>query len=261
MTIKHNKLLNSNQHRKRRGSSRYLLFFILILLFLTGLGFGTHRLLSAAPWFNLRKVQFSGNQSIPDSLLARIVRPYLGQNLLRISTDGIAGSISQLARVESVRVRRRLLSSLRITIQERQGCLYVRSLEGDLFPIDENGVILDQYSHVYIENLPVTEVLLANSSLKAGTRIKSASLQRILATHRQIAREVPDFLPNISEYYTIDKTVYIIDARNGMRLIPGRDDLASQLSRYQFVQENGNVGSDAILDLRFADQVVVKVGH
>jgi len=74
-------------------------------------------------------------------------------------------------------------------------------------------------------------------------------------------KESPEFLPNISEYYTINNTVYIIDARNGLRLIPSTKNLARQLSRYEFVKDNGNVSNNAILDLRFDNQVVVKSGN
>jgi len=81
-----------------------------------------------------------------------------------------------------------------------------------------------------------------------------------LATHRRIVEDAPEFATNISEYYTIDNTVYIIDARNGLRLIPSEKNLAKQLSRYEFVRDNGNISQSSILDLRTDNQVVVKAG-
>ena len=87
------------------------------------------------------------------------------------------------------------------------------------------------------------------------------ALDKVLATHRRIVEDAPEFVTNISEYYTIDNTVYIIDARNGLRLIPSEKNLAKQLSRYEFVRDNGNVSQSSILDLRVDNQVVVKAGN
>lgn len=261
MSIPDNKLRMKTQTRKRRGNSRYYLYFVLILIALTGAGTGLYYLLSNLSLLNLRTIEYSGNNCVPDTLIEEVVRPYLGQNLLSLQRGQLVEDLSQYARIKNVKLRRRLLSTLRVRIEERSGCLYARSLEGDLYPIDASGIILEKYSNVYTENLPVVGVLLSNASFRPGKKIASSSLQRVLATHKKITQDAPDFLPNISEYYTIDKTVYIIDARNGMRLIPSSDNLAKQFSRYQFVQDNGNVSRKSILDLRFAEQVVVKAGN
>jgi hypothetical protein len=58
----------------------------------------------------------------------------------------------------------------------------------------------------------------------------------------------------------IDNTINIIDARYGTRIIPGEDNMATQLRRYQFVQDNGNISRKSVVDLRFDNQVVVKAG-
>ena len=261
MAISDNSLRTNNPSRKRRGSSRYYLYFLLLLVALGGLGTGVYFLLSNLPLLNLAKIQVSGNDCVADSLIRKMVQPYLGQNLLILPAGEISNHVKKYARVKDVKIRRRLPNTLRVAITERKGFLYIKSLEGDLFPIDENAVILEKYSNVYGENLPVVGVLISDARLKPGKRIKSASLARVLAMHKKIVHDAPDFLPNISEYYTIDNTVYIIDARNGMRLIPGSENIARQFSRYQFVQDNGNVSRHAVLDLRFADQVVVKKGN
>lgn len=162
--------------------------------------------------------------------------------------------------MKSVKVRRKLFSTLQVRITERKASLYVKSLDGDLYPIDDQGVLLERYGNVYTENLPLVSLLVHNANLKSGQVLKNAALEKVLAMHRRILEEVPEFAANISEYYTLDNTVYIIDARNGQRLIPSDKNLAKQLSRYEFVRDNGNVAQSAILDLRIDGQVVVKAG-
>lgn len=260
MAIKDNELRMNNKKRKRRGSSRYYIFFVLILIALAGLGIGLRSWLSSVSWLNLETVRVSGNSCVADSVIHAMIEPYIGQNLLTLPKDEIESTISNLSRVKGVRVRSRLLNTLLVELEERKGCLYLRSLEGDLFPIDEEGVVLAKYSDVYRENLPVMSILLHNSAIKQGEKLESAPLARVLAVHKKIIKEAPDFLPHISEYYTIDNIVHIIDARDGTRLIPSSENMAKQFSRYEFVQDNGNVSEGAILDLRFENQVVVKAG-
>ncbi len=259
--MRDNRLPTKHNARKRRGNSRYFVYFVLILLGFTALGFGAYYLLSSLEVLNVRSLEISGNSAVADSLLRSSLRPYVGQNLLKVDKDKIIEEVSGFARVKTVKVRRKLFSTLQIKLTERKASLYVKSLEGDLFPVDDEGVVLERYGNVYTENLPLVNLLMNNSGLKSGRKLKNAALDKVLATHRRIVKEAPDFAPNISEYYTIDNTVYIIDARNGLRLIPSEKNLAKQLSRYEFVRDNGNVSQSAILDLRVDNQVVVKAGN
>ncbi len=258
--MRDNKLPTKTKTRKRRGNSRYFVFFLLILLGLAGLGFGAYQLLSNVSWLNVQRLEISGNSAVADSLLRAILQPYVGQNVLRVDKARIIAEVGGFARVKSVKVRRKLFDTLQIRITERAPLLYVKSLEGDLHPIDEEGMVLELFGSVYTENMPIVDLLMHNSALVSGQKIKNSALDKVLAMHQKIIKEAPDFAPNISEYYTIDNTVYIIDARNGLRLIPSEKNLAKQLSRYEFVRDNGDVGPSSILDLRIDSQVVVKAG-
>ncbi|MDD4310561.1 MAG: cell division protein FtsQ, partial [Candidatus Cloacimonetes bacterium] len=144
---------------------------------------------------------------------------------------------------------------------ERRGLLYLKSLEGDLYPVDAEAVVLAKYSSIYTEDLPIFSTYFSNNQFKAGVKLKKPGLARILALHQRIIKEAPDFLPRISEYYFIDNTVNIIDAKYGTRIIPSDEDMSSQLKRYLFVQDNGNIDRRGVVDLRFKNQVVVKAGN
>ncbi len=47
--------------------------------------------------------------------------------------------------------------------------------------------------------------------------------------HLRIIQDAPEYLPIISEYYMIDDTINIIDARYGTRIIPGETDIANHI--------------------------------
>ncbi len=260
MPLNDRKLQSKRSSRKRRGNGRHVLMFVLALAFMAGAGYGLFSLLTRLPWFSLQEVRVSGNHSVPDSLLRQAAEPWLGENILAINRGELRARAAKLARIKSLKIHLNPLHAITLQVTERRGEIYLKSAEGDLFPIDADGVVLEQYGSVYTEDLPVAGTYLSNAQLKPGTKLSYASLRRILNTHRLIRRDAPDFLPLISEYYTVDNTVYIVDAKTGTRLIPSAENLAKQFRRYQFVLDNGNVDPSAVIDLRYDDQVVVKAG-
>lgn len=246
------------RERKRRGHSRYYLFVVLSLIGLIGLSGGVYYLLRSLDVLRVEKILVSGNKATDISLIRKVTDKYLGVNLLAVPGSTLKQELLRFSRVKDVKIRKSLLHTLKVNITERQGAIYLRTVEGDLYPIDEDAVILARYDQIYNEDLPVFSSHFSNVQLKAGKKIKSPGVSRVLQFHKQLSHEAADFLPRVSEYYLVDNTVYIIDAISGTRIIPPKEDLAAQLKRYLFVSENGNIGNHKLLDLRFDKQVVVK---
>jgi cell division septal protein FtsQ len=246
--------------RKRRGNSRYYLYFGLYLSAVLALGFGLWYAMRHLPFLEVKKIAISGNLAVPDSLITPFAEDQIGTNLFRVPTKDIASEIKTLSRIRDVKVHRRLFSTLRIHVSEREGIIYVKSREGVLYPIDGEATIMERYSPIYLEDIPIFSTYYNDSQLEYGSVLDKPEVFRILALHQSIIREAPDYLPIVSEYYMIDNTINIIDARYGTRIIPGDDDIATQLRRYQFVQDNGNIDRRSVVDLRFDNQVVVKAG-
>jgi cell division septal protein FtsQ len=248
------------QIRKRRGNSRYFLFFLIALIGIAALGSGVYYLLMNVSWLNIQDVQITGNTSLPDSLITALADSYKGQNILSVTEKEVRQSLSAFARIRDVEVRKHLPGILKVMLRERQGILYLKSTEGDLFPVDGDGLVLERYDTVYREDLPVLTTYFTNAQLKPGTIMKKAPVTKVLALHKAITAQYPEFLPVISEYYMIDNTIHIVDSRYGTRIIPAEAQIADQLRRYLFVQDNGNINRNSLVDLRFARQVVVKEG-
>lgn len=246
------------RERKRRGHSRYYLFFVLSLVTLLGVVGGVYYLLRSLDILRVEKILITGNKATDISLIRKVTDNYLGVNLLAVPTAALKHDLLRFSRVKDVRIRKTLLHTLKVQLTERQGAIYLRTVEGDLYPVDEDCVILARYDLIYNEDLPVFSTHFSNAQLKAGKKIKSAGLSRVLQFHKQLSHEAADFLPRVSEYYLVDNTVYMIDAISGTRIIPPKVDLAAQIKRYLFVSENGNIGNHKLLDLRFDKQVVVK---
>lgn len=246
--------------RKRRGNSRYYLFFTLSLAGVIALVIGAWYALRHLPCLELRQIEISGNTAIPDSLIARYCEDQIGQNLLKVPLKELKKDILKISRVKELKITRQLLSTIKIKVKEREGILYVKSQEGRLHPIDSEGVIMERYTSYYREDIPIYSSYYKDAQLKPGNQLLKKDISRILALHLRIMQQAPEYLPIISEYYMIDDTINIVDARYGTRIIPSDKDIATQLKRYQFVQDNGNINRRSLVDLRFENQVVIKAG-
>jgi len=248
------------KERKRRGNSRYYLFFTLSLAGAIALVIGSWYALRHLPFLAVRQIKISGNTAIPDSLIYEHCEDQLGQNLFKVPLKQIKHEIMNISRVKELKVKRQLFSTLKVEIKEREGILYVKSLEGKLYPIDADAIVMQRHSPIYQEDIPIYSSYYKDENLTPGTQLVKQDVSRILALHLKILQEAEEYLPIISEYYMIDDTINIIDARFGTRIIPGEDDIATQLRRYQFVQDNGNIEQSSVVDMRFENQVVVKAG-
>ncbi|HPZ01343.1 MAG TPA: FtsQ-type POTRA domain-containing protein [Candidatus Cloacimonas sp.] len=247
--------------RKRRGNSRYYLFFFFALIGVAIIGLGIWFGLTNIDLFKFQKMQISGNKVIPDTLFYKITSPYIGMNLFTVPSSEIKAKLNTLSRVKNVKLHKRLPDTIKLDITERKAAIYLKTIEGDLYPVDSEGVVLIIYTPVYKEDIPIYSTYLSNNQIKPGIKLKYSGLQKVLQLHQRVVKEAPDFLPQISEYYLIDNTINIIDAKTGTRIIPSEEDFATQISRYRFVQENGNINRNSVVDLRFKNQVVVKAGN
>ncbi len=247
--------------RKRRGNSRYFLFFVLILFLMGILGTGIYLFAIKVSWFDVSKISHRGNHILPDSLITAKVSSYYGQNLFTIRGSKLAKEFSTIARVKEVKIKKKLPSHLEIIFTEQPATLWVKSSCGNLFPVDKDGRVLENFDGIAHEDLPIVGIFLNATQMKAGTKLNNPSLRKALALHQQICSEAPEFLQFISEYYIIDNTIHIVDSRQGTSIIPSTKDLAAQFKRYQFVLDNGNIAKRSTVDLRYDKQVVVKDGN
>ena len=247
--------------RKRRGNSRYYVVFVLFLILLGATGTGVYMLLTNVSWFNITTISHSGNSIVPDSLITGILSEYQGTNLLKIRSSQIRSHFADFARIKKVNISKSFPKTLKVTFNEREGFLWLRTVEGELVAIDSDGIVLESFTGIISEDLPVVGTFLSVAQLKAGQNPHKPYLTRIINFHKRISDEAPEFLPHISEYYMISDEIHIVDAHYGTNIIPAQKNLADQFRRYLFVQDNGNIARRSTVDLRYDKQVVVKEGR
>lgn len=248
----------ADNKRKRRGHSRYIVFFVLIIIALAGISWGSYAGLRQAAWLNIREVRIVGNKYLSAQILQSLVHKYYGNNLVDLSSATVAADLKKLKRIERVQITRLFPSTLKIKITEREGFLYIKSQDGELFPIDKNKMIIEHASYPILEDLPIVHTTFRSNQLLVGRRIGDPFVLKVVALHQKIATQRPEFVKNVSEYYQADGLVYLLEAEHGARIILGHENINDQLRRFEFVLENGDIAKSSVLDLRFNNQVVVK---
>lgn len=244
--------------RKRRGHSRFISIFLLILISLSGLIWGAYEGLRRSDLLIIKEIRITGNEYIGASTIYELLNEFIGLNLLNVSEKDISNELIKIKRIKTIRVRRLFPSTLLVKVSEKKGFLYIKSKEGDLFPVDTQGMVIEYVLSQNQEDLPIVHSRFSNQQLEVGSYLKDAFIAKVMKMHKKIMEERPDFIKSISEYYQEGNYTIIVDARNGTRILLGDDRLSDQLRRYQFVQDNGNVDRKQIFDLRFKNQVIVR---
>lgn len=244
--------------RKRRGNSRFIFFFIMILLVLGGLTWASYEGLRRAPWLAISKFSVSGNECISASTINGLLQDYMGANLVDISSKSVRKQLMKIKRIERVSIFRLFPNTLKIKITERKGFVYLMSREGDLFPVDDKSMVIEYAIYPSKEDLPIVHSQYPSQQLHAGRIVNDGFLKRVIKLQKQIIAERPEFLKSISEYYQDNGALVIVDIKYGTRILVNDQDLSDQIRRYQFVQENGDIDRKNILDLRFKNQVIVR---
>ncbi len=244
--------------RKRRGNSRYFLFFLMIALALGAMSFGLIQVMKQISWFNVTKIEITGNRFLDNKFLTEIAHDYIGKNIMAFSKKDVAKKYLAIKRIQKVSISKVLPSKLKISVVERRSIVYVKTVEGNLFPIDENKIVLDNRPTVTLEDMPVVNTAYQNSQMVVGKKLASQYLERVILLQKELLTLNPDFERCISEYYMKDGLLYFVETSTGARIILGDQNLPSRIRRFMFLKENGSFEKNSIFDFRFEDQVVVR---
>lgn len=244
--------------RKRRGNSRFIVFFFLITIVMSALSWFTYSQLCKAEWLKIEKITVQNNENVSTSTIQNLLQGFIGDNLVELSSKDVKSQLLKLKRIEGVRITRIYPNTLKVKITERKGFLYVKSLEGDLFPVDNKGMVMEYAVFPSKEDLPIVHTQIPDRMLTVGRVLNDSFIKRVIKLQNQIQTEKPEFLKSVSEYYLDNKSIVIIDAHYGTRILINGENIKDQLRRYQFVQENSDIDRTSVLDLRFKNQVVVR---
>jgi len=244
--------------KKKSGSSRY---FVLLIFLFSILFFGVqglNRLFRNLDYFNIEKIEIVGNQILETDFLLNISLDLMGKNILSVSKREITAKYENISRIKRMRIKKILPRKLLIKFEERNAIFLVKTLSGQLFPVDGEGVYLDNLNFDIREVLPIVNTQLRSENVISGTSSEDNFLLEVIDLHYEIRNTDNDFFEKISEIYENNGEICLIEMENGFQIILGKGNIADKINRYNFVEQNRKFEKNSIVDLRFKDKLIVR---
>ena len=184
-----------------------------------------------SPLFNIKTIQVEGNELIPQNEIISLSQIQTGENTFKLSKNKIRDEIKQNAYIDKVSIKRKLPSSIILTVEERK-IAYLLEYAGSYIYLDKKGYMLE-ISSIKLD-LPIlqgaltqTEEFIVGNRLciedleKISSLIKIVELAKVNEISNLITRIDIENKQNIKLILEAkDKIVYLGDTNNLIDKIP-----------------------------------------
>jgi cell division protein FtsQ len=225
-------------------------------------GYATYRLSMVAAGAHVLRVDaivVHGNERLSSGEVLAILSGLRGENLVSINLDGWRRRLMTSPWVSDAVLRRSLPSTIEVVIQERQP-IGVGRIAGEMYLVDDRGVIIDQYGPQYADlDLPIIDGLGAaphdaptltdEARADLAARVIAAAKTKSKLASRLSQVDVSD-LHNASVILTGDPTIVQLGDDQFAQRLQGYLDLAPALHQ--------RVADIDYVDLRFGDRIYVR---
>ena len=214
---------------------------------------------ATAHLLQVNRIVVHGNERLSRGEVLAVLSGLRGESLLWTDLDSWRRRLLASPWVRDAALRRSLPSTVEVVVSERQPIGIARINGGDMYLVDERGVIIDQYGPQYADfDLPIIDGLSAvnqDGSLTDERRAElAARLTAALKAKPQVARRVSQIdvtdLHNVSVILSGDAAVIQL----------GEDQFLPRLQAYLELAQarRERVADIDYVDLRFDDRIYVK---
>lgn len=216
-------------------------------------------LVHSAEALRITRITVSGNERMSRGEVVALLDGLRGNSMVTADLDAWRSKLLTSPWVGDAALRRVLPGTIAVAIIERQP-MGIARLRGDLYLVDEEGVIVDQFGPNYAElDLPIIDGL-ASAPGKGGTLIdeeRAALAARLLAT----LQTRPDLVKRISQVDVSDERDAVVILKDDAALVRlGDDAFVERLQSYLDLAPTLHERVDGIdyVDLRFDERIYVK---
>lgn len=212
--------------------------------------------------FRLREVEYQGAKHFPVEAFNAVLLRTVGRNLLYADLERVRELLEAEPWVKEAYVRRRLPDRLTVRLVEREP-VAVATVDGELYVVDEEGVLLDRFhsEYAFLEGPVVTGL---ESPARSGAREANAQrLHAYLSLVRDFERADPSLLRKVSEVDVADpRRVGIILADDPVPIYLGSSDFFAHFERFQrfrsiYEELKRRYGVVEYVDVSLEDKVIV----
>ena len=247
--------------RKRSGRlfiKPLLLSGMLGLLLVYGLGHASS-MLAQAHVLKVERILVRGNERLARGEVLAVLNGLRGESLIWTDLDRWRRRLLASPWVRDAALRRSLPSTVEVVISERQP-IGIGRINGDIYLVDERGVIIDQYGPQYADlDLPIVDGLSASPS-DSGSMTDEARAElaaRLIAALRpkpQVARRLSQV-----DVTDVHNATVILDGDQAVLQL-GEDQFLARLQAYLDLAPtlHERVSDIDYVDLRFEDRIYVR---
>ena len=229
-----------------------------IVAVVTGIYYGAHAV-AQAHTLQVQDIRVRGNQHLARGEVLAILEGLRGEHILATNLNAWRQRLLGSPWIEYAALRRLLPSTVEVVIRERRPLALAR-LGGNLFLIDDEGLVIDEYGPNYAQlDLPIVDGLTSSPPANGPT---------IDPTRAYLATRVvaalgprPDLLQRVSQLDVSNPhdAVILLDQDPAFVHI-GEDEFLERLQAYLDLADalRARVPEIEYADLRFADRVYVR---
>jgi cell division protein FtsQ len=252
--------------RKRRAWRRLVVLGVRLAVAVAVLAFVGYRVSAVVGdtgMLRIHRIVIRGSERASNGEILALLEGLRGQNILFADLDGCRGRLLESPWVSDAVLRRRLPSTVEVVIAERRP-MGIARLQGELYLIDDQGTVIEEYGPKYAElDLPIIDGL---AGTRAGKRAPLDERRVVLAAQLLAAlTSRPDLVRRISQ-------IDVKDPRNAVVILE-EDTALLRLGDSQFLERlqlyldlapalHERVPAIDYVDLRFGEHVYVgAAGH
>jgi cell division protein FtsQ len=250
--------------RRRRARSWVTWRAVRIAAVLVLVAYAAYRgvaLAVAAPMLQVSHVVVHGNVRLSSGEVEAIVGGLQGSSIITADLDGYRRKLKASPWVADVALRRVLPSTIEVYVSERRPVGLCR-LGGELYLIDRNAVVIDQFGPQYSEfDLPIIDGLVrapgeGPSAIDEGRVDLAARVIDAVSASGEVARRVSQI--DVSDAH--DAVVLLDSDQASLHL--GEEHFLERLQSYIDLAPalRDQVGEIDYVDLRFHERVYVRPG-
>lgn len=197
----------------------------------------------------IEHVAVRGNSRLSDGEVIALVGGLRGENIVSVDLDAWRSTLLSSPWVEDAALRRALPSTVEVFVNERVPIALGR-ISGELYLIDERGVVIDQYGPRYADvDLPVVDGIADEGHAELAARLIS-SVQADPDVARKVSQVDVSDVHNAAVILNGDPAVIYVGADRFLQRLTSYLQLASALRE--------QVNAIDYVDLRFDDRIYVR---
>jgi cell division protein FtsQ len=223
-----------------------------------GMYYGAHAV-AQAHTLQVQDIRVRGNQHLARGEVLALLEGLRGEHILATDLEVWRQRLLASPWIESAALRRLLPSTVEVVIRERHPLALAR-LGGNLYLIDDEGLVIDEYGPNYAQlDLPIVDGLTSGPPTNGPTidPTRAYLAARVVAA----LRPRPDLLQRVSQLDVSNPhdAVVLFDQDPAFVHV-GEDDFLERLQAYLDLSDalRARVPEIEYADLRFADRVYVR---